>query len=173
MNVGKDTTILINQPLQLNALLSDSRTVNYLWTPASGLNNSNVSNPIAILDGNMGNIRYTVTATDSLGCSATKSLLVTVLKNGPEIYVPTGFTPNADGKNDLLKPTVYGITNNFYFSIYNRWGQQIFFTKEIGKGWDGYWNGLAQPLGTYIFIAEGIDFLGNRITRKGTSVLIR
>lgn len=173
INVGKDTTIVMNQPLQLNALLSDSRTVNYFWTPASGLNNSKVSNPIAILDGNLGNIKYTVTATDSAGCSATKNLLVTVLKNGPEIYVPTAFTPNADGKNDILKPTIYGITNNFYFSIYNRWGQQVYFTKEIGKGWDGYWNGLAQPSGTYIFIAEGVDFLGNRITRKGTSVLIR
>ena len=172
INAGRDTTILMNQPLQLNAKISDGRSVNYIWAPTTGLNNTNIANPIAILDGNL-LIRYTVTAIDSIGCSATDNLVVTVLKIGPEIYVPTGFTPNADGRNDVLKPTVYGITQQYYFSVFNRWGQRIFFTTVIGKGWDGYWNGVAQPSGAYIFVAEGVDFLGKRITRTGTSVLIR
>jgi gliding motility-associated-like protein len=172
INAGRDTTILMNQPLQLNAKLSDGRSVNYIWTPTTGLNNTTIANPIAILDGNL-LIRYTVTAIDSIGCSATDNLVVTVLKIGPEIYVPTGFTPNADGRNDVLKPTVYGITQQYYFSVFNRWGQRIFFTTVIGKGWDGYWNGVAQPSGAYVFVAEGVDFLGKRITRTGTAVLIR
>jgi gliding motility-associated-like protein len=173
IDAGRDTSILMNQPLQLNAKLSDGRSVNYLWTPSTGLNNATIPNPIAIVDGNPEYLRYTVSATDSIGCTASDNLLVDVIKSGPEIYVPTGFTPNADGRNDVLKPTVYGITKQYYFSVYNRWGQQIYFTTEIGKGWNGYFNGAAQPSGAYIFIAEGIDFLGKRITRKGTSVLIR
>jgi gliding motility-associated-like protein len=163
----------MNQPLQLNASLSDGRRVNYLWTPSVGLSGTTISNPIALLDGNPEHIRYTVSAIDSLGCSATDNVLVTVIKSGPEIYVPTGFTPNADGRNDVFRPTVYGITQQYYFSVFNRWGQQIFFTTEIGKGWDGFWNGAAQPSGAYVFVAEGVSFLGKRITRTGTVVLIR
>ncbi len=173
INAGHDTTILKNQPLQLNATLSDGRLVNYIWTPSIGLNNTTIANPISLLDGSISTLRYTVSAIDSLGCSATDNLLVTVINSGPEIYVPTGFTPNGDGKNDGLKPTVYGITKQYYFSVYNRWGQQIFFTTEIGKAWDGFWNGVAQPSGAYVFVAEGVDFLGKRITRTGTAVLIR
>jgi gliding motility-associated-like protein len=87
--------------------------------------------------------------------------------------MPTGFTPNSDGKNDILKPTVNGITQDFYFSLYNRWGQQVFFTTEIGKGWDGNWNGAMQPSGAYVFVTEGKDYLGRKITRTGSTVLIR
>jgi gliding motility-associated-like protein len=173
INAGNDTTILMNQPLQLNAKLSDGRRVNYLWTPANGLSSSIISNPIAVLDGNPEYMRFTVSAIDSIGCSISDNILVRVIKSGPEIYVPTGFTPNADGRNDVLKPTVYGITQQYYFSVYNRWGQQIFFTTVLGKGWDGFWNGVAQPSGAYVFVAEGVDFLGKRITRTGTAVLIR
>lgn len=173
LKAGNDTTILMNQPLQLNALFSESRNVQFLWTPALGLNSTTISNPLAILDGSQETVRYTVSAIDSIGCSATDNLLVTIIKSGPEIYVPTGFTPNADGKNDALRPRVYGITKQYYFSVYNRWGQQIFFTTEMGKGWDGFWNGVAQPSGAYVFVAEGVDYLGKRITRTGTAVLIR
>ncbi len=173
VNAGRDTSILINQPLQINAILSDQRLANYLWTPPTGLNNIAISNPIAILDGSQDQIRYFVTVTDSVGCSATNSFLVTILKNGPQIFVPTGFTPNADGKNDVLRPTVYGITQKYFFSVFNRWGQQIFFSTQIGMGWDGTFNGIPQPAGAYVFIAEGEDYLGKRIISKGTAVLIR
>ena len=173
VNAGKDTTILINQPLQLNAIVSDERKVSYQWSPSTGLSNSTIANPIIILDGTQDHINYTVAIVDSIGCSASDNLLVTINRNGPDIFVPTGFTPNGDGKNDFLKPTVVGITQQFYFIVYNRWGQQVFFTNEIGKGWDGTLNGTAQPSGAYVFVAEGKDYLGNKITKTGTSVLIR
>ncbi|MCX6206587.1 MAG: gliding motility-associated C-terminal domain-containing protein [Bacteroidetes bacterium] len=173
INAGRDTTVLINQPLQLSTIVSDERRIDYQWTPSTGLNSANAANPIAILDGNQDHIKYTVSIIDSIGCSASDNILVTINRNGPDIFVPTGFTPNADGKNDLLRPTAVGITNQFYFSVYNRWGQQVYFTNEVGKGWDGTWNGAAQPSGAYVFVTEGKDYLGNKITRKGTAVLIR
>ncbi|MEI8074080.1 MAG: gliding motility-associated C-terminal domain-containing protein [Bacteroidota bacterium] len=173
INAGRDTTVLIDQPLQLKAFPSDGRQATYLWTPSTGLSSTIIDNPIATLDGSLDFIKYTVAIIDSLGCSATDNLLVTLNRNGPEIFMPTGFTPNADGKNDLLKPTVKGITQQFYFSVYNRWGQQVFFTNEIGRGWDGTWNGTMQPSGAYVFVTEGADYLGHKISRKGTAVLIR
>ncbi len=173
VNAGKDTSVAANQPVQLNAILSDERVASYQWSPSEGLNKTNIANPIATIGTNRDNIRYTVTAVDSMGCRAVDNLLITIFKNGADIFVPTGFTPNADGKNDQLRPLAVGITKNFYFSVYNRWGQQVFLTTEIGKGWDGFFQGKAQASGAYIFLAEGTDFLGQKIIRKGTVVLIR
>lgn len=173
VNAGNDTSVAANQPVQLNALLSDERLATYLWSPSEGLDKTNIANPIATIGSNRDNIRYTVTAVDSMGCRAVDNLLITIFKNGADIFVPTGFTPNADGKNDQLRPLVVGITKNYYFSVYNRWGQQVFLTTEIGKGWDGIFQGKAQASGAYVFLAEGTDFNGQKIIRKGTVVLIR
>lgn len=173
VNAGKDTSVAANQPVQLNALLSDERIATYQWSPSDGLDKTNIANPIATIGSNRDNIRYTVTAVDSMGCRAVDNLLISIFKNGADIFVPTGFTPNADGKNDQLRPLVVGITKNYYFSVYNRWGQQVFLTTEIGKGWDGIFQGKAQASGAYVFLAEGTDFNGQKIIRKGTVVLIR
>jgi gliding motility-associated-like protein len=173
INAGKDTSVAANQPVQLNAILSDERIASYQWSPSDGLDKTNIANPIATIGSNRDNIRYTVTAIDSMGCRAVDNMLVTIFKNGADIFVPTGFTPNADGKNDQLRPLVVGITKNYNFSVYNRWGQQVFLTTEIGKGWDGIFQGKAQASGAYVFLAEGTDFLGQKIIKKGTVVLIR
>ncbi len=166
---GRDTFAVVNQPLQLAA----SGGTSYLWTPATGLNNPNIYNPIVTLDNSVDNITYTVRVSDNAGCFANAQVTVQVYKTGADIFVPSAFTPNGDGKNDALKPLTVGITNLTYFSVYNRWGQLLFTTNQIGKAWDGTFNGLAQPSGTYVYQTEGKDFLGLTVYRKGTVVLIR
>ena len=99
--------------------------------------------------------------------------MVRVVKTGPDILVPSGFTPNGDGKNDVIRPVLLGISKLNFFSIYNRWGQLVFTTSEVNKGWDGNFGGTAQPSGTYVYQAQGVDYLGNSVFRKGTVVLIR
>ena len=79
---------------------------------------------------------YHIIATTPAGCRGDGKLTVKVFK-GPEIYMPTGFTPNGDGKNDNFKPFTVGITNLKYFRVYNRWGQLIFSTAKLNDGWDG------------------------------------
>ncbi|NKQ94626.1 hypothetical protein GUJ73_24240, partial len=66
-----------------------------------------------------------------------------------------------------------GITQLFYFRIYNRWGQLVFSTSSIGKGWDGTFGGVKQASGTYVFETLGADYNGKQVFRKGTTVLIR
>ena len=68
---------------------------------------------------------------------------------------------------------IIGIASLQYFKIYNRWGQLLFSTSETGKGWNGNYNGILQPPGTYVYEALGTDQSGNRVFRKGTIVLIR
>ncbi|MFZ5976678.1 MAG: PKD domain-containing protein [Hydrotalea sp. AMD] len=178
VNAGNDTAVVVNQPLQLMATSnydSDSTgiIVQYAWIPTSYLSNPNIPNPIATFNGITDSIQYTVMATTSARCTGADKLWVRVFRTGPDIFIPTAFTPNHDNKNDILKPIPVGITDLRYFSIYNRWGQLIFTTNQIGEGWDGTYNGSMQPAGTYVYTAEGIDFTGKKIYKKGTVVLIR
>jgi gliding motility-associated-like protein len=89
------------------------------------------------------------------------------------IYVPPVFTPNGDGTNDVLKPILVGISTFHYFSVYNRWGNLIFTTQDPNVGWDGRFKGVAQPVETYLWIAEGIDVQGNKVVQKGMTSLVR
>ena len=59
------------------------------------------------------------------------------------------------------------------FSIYNRWGMKIFETKDINQGWDGTYNGEPQPLGVYVYIAEGITATGKTFRKQGNITLMR
>jgi gliding motility-associated-like protein len=174
VNAGRDTSVVINQPLQLTATSNtDTLTTNFLWAPSSWLNNNTIYNPIATYTSPIDSIRYKVRATTTEGCFGEDEIFVRVYTNAPDILVPSGFTPNADGKNDIIKAIPIGIKIFQYFNVYNRFGQLMYSSPEIGKGWDGNFGGSSQPAGTYVYTTQGIDYLGNIIFRKGTVVLIR
>ena len=166
---GRDTAILINQPLQLNATGGEA----YSWRPEFGLSNASIANPVALLDGSLDSIRYIVRVTGAGGCFAEDDIVVRIFKSAPEIFVPSAFSPNGDGRNDIIKPIMVGISRLSYFRIYNRWGQLLFSSSEPGKGWDGIYKGVLQPGGTYVYSTEGSDYQGKTVFRKGTVVLIR
>lgn len=89
------------------------------------------------------------------------------------VYVPTGFTPNGDGKNDELRPTAGSAINSFIFRVFNRAGQVIFETKDSGKGWNGRFKGIDMPQGTYVWTFTYIGPNMQQKVFKGTTVLIR
>lgn len=165
---GADTAVVADEPLQLNA----SGGSTYLWTPSTGLNDPTIANPIAILNSSIDSVVYTVRVSEG-SCYADDQVIVRVYKSGPDILIPSAFTPNGDGKNDVAKPILLGINKLIYFSIYNRWGQIVFTTTEINKGWDGNLNGTPQPAGAYVYQASGTDYSGKNVFKKGTLVLIR
>ncbi|MEO5943637.1 MAG: choice-of-anchor L domain-containing protein [Ferruginibacter sp.] len=167
---GNDTIAAINQPLQLHVIeIGSSNVTNYEWSPAYGLNNAFTKSPVATLNRD---ITYYVTGTTALHCEGSDTINIKVYK-GPEIYVPNAFTPNSDGRNDLLKPIAIGMTQYHYFRVYNRWGKIVFSTADFNKGWDGKINGILQNTGSYVWIAEAVDYKGNIIQRKGVSTIIR
>jgi gliding motility-associated-like protein len=169
VNAGLDTFALPDQPVQLNA----TGLGQFSWSPITGLSDPTIANPIVTLTASTDSITYTVRVTGDGGCFGEDQVKVKVFVGGPEIFIPSGFTPNGDGKNDVLRPVSVGISKLNYFTIFNRWGQRIFTSTELNKGWDGTYNGEPQPSGTYVFQAEGIDYLGKRVYKKGTAVLIR
>lgn len=167
---GKDTVVAINQPIQLRAYeTNNSGVINWIWTPSYGLNNPNIANPVTTLDRD---ITYLVTGITANQCEGSDSINVKVYK-GPEIYVPKAFTPNRDGNNDVMRAIAVGMKTTKYFTIYGRWGQKIFSTSDFRRGWDGTINGSPQPLGTYVWIAEAVDYTGKVVQVKGTFVLLR
>jgi len=167
-DAGKDTTLAPGQPHQLQA----SGGTQYFWTPATGLSNVNIPNPIVTLDNSVDSVIYRVYVADG-PCVRSDLVTIRISNLGPDIIVPSGFTPNGDGKNDLARPITPGIAQLKYFIIFNRLGETIYTTSVIGEGWDGTYKGQNQAPGTYIYQAEGLDFRGNTIFRKGTIVLIR
>lgn len=171
---GNDTAVVANQPLQLNATVSDPSINIFNWTPGTGLNFTTIPNPIATLRPEFGEkITYVVRATDAFGCFAEDDVTVTIFRTGPEIFVPGAFTPNGDGLNDVLTPVYVGIKQLEFFRIYNRWGQEVFSTRQMGKGWDGKIGGVPQSTNNFVFMVRGIDYLGNVVFKKGNIVLIR
>lgn len=90
-----------------------------------------------------------------------------------KVFVPTAFTPNKDGKNDLLRPVVSGLFDLEYFIVFDRWGTAVFRTNELSKGWDGRYKGMDAPVGVYVWLLKGKDIFNNWIEQKGSFVLIR
>ncbi len=120
---------------------------------------------------------YTVTIRDTL-CDIFAADRVNILifdcsDPDSKAFVPTGFTPNKNGANDVLRPMFNGITELRYFKVFNRWGQVVFQTSTMGEGWDGTIKGTPQPSETYTWVLECVDFNNQIIKRSGRTLLIR
>ena len=90
-----------------------------------------------------------------------------------KIYVPNSFTPNNDNLNDVFTIRVFGKITIDYFEVYNRWGQRVFRTKDISRGWNGKYGNLEAPPGAYVWILQGYDVDGSVLTRRGSVLLVR
>lgn len=163
----KDTIVYAGDQFQL---LATSIGTNYNWLPPLGLNNPNTPNPVLTVSTD---ILFTVVASTSAGCKGESTVNIKVYK-GPDIYVPSGFTPNNDGKNDKLIPFPVGIKELKYFRVYNRWGQLVYSTKTLNEGWDGRIKGVDQPSSsTFVWMVQGVTKDDKIITKTGTVILIR
>jgi len=118
-------------------------------------------------------IRYILTASTPEGCTASDDIVVRIFKTGPSIFVPNGFTPNGDGLNDLIRPTLAGMQRMNFFRIYNRYGQLVYETNRIGAGWDGRIKGNLQASNAYVYQCQAVDYTGQTVTAKGSFVLVR
>jgi gliding motility-associated-like protein len=123
-----------------------STATNYVWIPATGLNSPNIPNPTT---STTLTTTYTVIVTDANGCTNWDTVTVYIY---PEIDIPSGFSPNGDGKND------YWVIDNIHqfpdceVEVYNRWGEQLFYSKGYSTPWDGKYKGQDVPVGTYYYI---------------------
>ncbi|MFI5192473.1 MAG: gliding motility-associated C-terminal domain-containing protein, partial [Chitinophagales bacterium] len=142
----------------------------YNWTPAEALNDPGIDNPVAAIDSTT---TFTVNAWDSLGCTGSAFIKVVVTDYGKaSLILPNAFTPNNDGVNDCFGIRKWGNVTIKEFSIYNRWGQKVFDTRNPSECWNGTFHGEMQDSGGYVYVIKAVSFCGN-ITRTGTVMLIR
>ncbi|MEO6490432.1 MAG: PKD domain-containing protein [Ferruginibacter sp.] len=154
-------------PLDLQARPIVDATV--LWQPGINLNNPQSFTPV--FTGTIAK-EYSITLTTESGCITVDSQSVKIVKN-IAIYVPSAFTPDNDGTNDVLRPFMFGIKKLNWFKIYNRGGELMFIAYEPSKGWDGTYKGRRQEMQTYVWLLEGLGADGKMYSKKGTTVLVR
>ncbi len=157
---ANDTMVMRNTASQLRVQSNGSVT----WSPMNGLSNPFSLNPLVTLSADQ---TYIISALTPEGCTAEETISVKVF-NGPTVYVPSAFTPNGDGKNDVLLPVYIGMNELKHFAVFNRWGQMVFTTNNTGKGWEG-----RGASGTYVWVVEAINYLGQPLVLKGTVTVIR
>ncbi|HEY4288647.1 MAG TPA: gliding motility-associated C-terminal domain-containing protein [Puia sp.] len=175
VDAGNDTAVVINQPLQLHASSNDTTTPAgdaFLWTPAIGLNDPTIADPIGMYSNETDSVTYLVKATSGYGCTGYAKVQVRVFKTDPDIFVPNAFTPGGPA-NTIFRPIAPGIASLQYFMVYNRWGQLMYRTSQLGQGWDGQVNGRQAQGGGYVWVVQGTTYTGKVIYHRGTMVLVR
>jgi gliding motility-associated-like protein len=146
--------------------------VSYQWTPATYLSNPNSYTTLATL---YQPTTFYVFLTDGKGCDYFDSIKIdvdVVVCDKPNIHVPNIFTPNGDGKNDVLYMTG-DYVRSIKFMIFDRWGEKVFETNNSNEGWDGRFRGQDCQNGVYYYRLEVECEADRSFSTSGDVTLIR
>jgi gliding motility-associated-like protein len=146
-SLGNDTTICIGQTLTLTVDAGSGNSIK--WQDGS-----TTPKYVVTTTGH-----YTVTVYNDCG-SMTDDIIVTYKTCEGKPDFPNAFTPNGDGNNDSFKPHVTGTMYDYDLRVYNRWGEQIFISRNANTGWDGRYKGEPVEIGTYVWMLTYKKVLG-------------
>ena len=151
--------------------LEASGGVRYLWSPAYGLSNQNIPNPIA---SPRESTNYRVTTWGTNGCKNETTIDVKVHIDPEKLTypVPNTFSPNKDGLNDCFNVRHWGPVLDFKMTIFNRWGEIVFQTSNPNDCWNGTKNGIEQPTGVFVYQIDASGACGV-VSKKGFVTLVR
>lgn len=166
VEAGNNPVIPFGGQTSINAVTSAAGAYTIVWLPDTGLSCNNCLDPIA---SPLNTTTYFITVTDENGCTAVDEITVNVEL---DFSVPSAFTPNGDGLNDMFTIRADFI-DEFNMEIYNRWGELVFSANDIFLGWDGISAGVEQEIGTYIYQIRATTVNGTEISKSGTIALLR
>ncbi|MEO6071502.1 MAG: gliding motility-associated C-terminal domain-containing protein [Chitinophagaceae bacterium] len=155
-----DTSICSFDSIVLQSAISYK---NYNWSTGQITRSINVKTP--------GN--YLLQVMDLFGCTGTDSVMINPKECAMGFFIPTAFTPNGDGKNDLFYPIMNGVVKEYSFSVFNRWGEVVFTSEKAGVGWNGSQNGRPQTTNVFIWSCSYQFEGGSKEFKKGSVVLIK
>lgn len=162
VDAGPDVTIVEGSSTQL--LVSGGSS--YLWNPSTGLSCTNCPNPVA-----SPGETTTYVVTDTKPCSNTDS--VTVFVDGDKsIYVANVFSPNGDGKNDVLFVRGKGLLEATLI-IYDRWGEKVVEVEGLSQGWDGTYRGERLNNAVFVYYVIATYFDDEVVNKQGNVSLVR
>ncbi len=160
--------VLKNTATQLSAR---NIGVSYTWYPSKYLDDSTIVNPVITADTG---IVYTIKIVQASGCQTIDTLQVIAFSEDKGyVYAPNSFSPNGDGINDLFLLNTVSIKTLNRFIIYNQYHQVMFETSDVNKGWDGRYNGVPVPVGTYIWVVQAVTTDGKTVVRSGAVNIIK
>lgn len=166
---SNDTSIMIGETVTLFAT-ADQNNVSYTWSPNYELSGTTGSYVFARP---LESTTYTIVMVDSMGCfELTETVFIDVIENY-SLDLPNVFTPNEDQANDKVFVRGWGIRELLEFSIYNRWGERIYFSDDLYEGWDGTYNGKKQNLDTYTYYVKVLTWGDTILEKKGNITLLR
>lgn len=119
---------------------------------------------------------FIITATDTLGCTKNFTTQVNFRECAAcTVFVPSAFTPNSDGLNDVLRGNINCPVDEYQLQVFNRWGQRVFDTRNANSGWDGLFKGKQATVGVYVYSIRFKNSVNekNHKYKKGTFVLLR
>ena len=160
VSLRTDTVLCFGDTLLLNPVVNDA--TKYKWSTGA------VTRGITISQKG----QYSLQVSNSCGTHSA-SVNIRYIRCAEEILVPSAFTPNKDGLNDVFRPIQDASIKQFRMKIYNRWGQIVFSSSDISKGWDGTINKIQQSIGAYVWVIEYTSKTEKHYTIKGTVTLIR
>lgn len=163
-SIRKADTIFVGQSVTLHS--NGNGTV--VWNSYSTLSCTHCTDPVATPQVTT---TYTATNFSPDGCQVSDQFTVVVLKDAL-VNIPTGFTPNGDGRNDLFGP-LGKVPDGYQLQVFDRNGGIVFKSTSMSKRWNGYYNGAPQPAGVFIYLVDYRDLQNKPHQQKGTFVLIR
>jgi len=170
-NLSSDT-VIVGENVSYTDLSSGAAS--WFWTFGDGLGTAIDQNPTYSYS-EAGNFEVLLQITNSLGCTDTTTNNIVVLSEEEPYFppvIPTGFSPNGDGENDVLFVRG-GPFESVILRVYNNWGNLIFESNDVNVGWDGTHKGKDQPKGDYVYSAIVIGLDGTEYVKKGSISIIR
>ncbi|MAC93889.1 MAG: hypothetical protein CMC96_00160 [Flavobacteriales bacterium] len=164
VNAGEDLEIYEDDGVQLS-ISSNLPLATYQWSPVFSLSDASIANPFATPSENT---LYTIVAATEDGCEGRDSIYVQVNKS---LTIPTAFTPNNDGYNDVWEIKNLDQFESHKVVIYDGFGSEILSTSDY-KAWDGKFNGKDLPLGSYYYVVETTRN-GKTDAQSGTVSILR
>lgn len=173
VNMPGQMTIQTGFPVVIPATYTPN-TINWLWSPASGLSCTTCPTPEA---NPKFNTTYQVYFTDANGCSNIGSVEVIVICKNANLFVPNTFTPNGDGSNDIFYPRGKGLFRVKFMRIFNRWGEVVFEKNDFpvndpSVGWNGTYKGKQPKADVYVYQVEVLCDNGETIRLNGNIALV-
>lgn len=147
-----------------------TNAVNFTWFPITGLSSNLISDPVASPEIST---QYIVTAETVNGCTISDTIQINVTTESVIAMVNAFVPSSANSSTNTFKVSLKGEATLDYFRVFNRWGNLLFETKDISKGWDGTYNGTPQPYGVYIYEVSATTSMGTPVKKQGNVTLLR
>jgi gliding motility-associated-like protein len=168
VTIQPEYEVLLGNTVVLEPNYGGNDPLFFNWSPDVYLSNATIDTPTARP---FQTTTYTITVSDTNQCEASASTTVFV-NDSIKIYIPNIFSPNADGVNDVF--LVYAnAVKDIYVTVFNRWGEKVFESKDITLGWDGTYKGKLAPEGVYVYYVQFTFLNFTQQKKKGSITLVR